>query len=347
MENNLTPIESSVVLVKDNPTQLIRQATDVAGVCREIVLKTACNIQGKKYVKCEGWMAIATAHGCLASSRDVQKVEGGFTAIGEIRRISDGVVLATAEGFVGRDEKRWSTADEYACRAMVQTRAISRACRAAFAHVVVMMDAGLSTTPFEEVPEGGFQGQNTTQPTPSAPRPPTAPRMAKNADVVPANPHPEEADKDQRFRFLAALTPIRVESVPYFVKRGWLTEGQNLEDLPNKYVPTTKRQYDYIMSELQDWMDAEQHEPNWKAYPMPWGKLKDTKLGELDKKYLFGLFMNFEVERTYNGAPKKPESIAKDEEFRKMLDEAGEHYEWKKEQSAPALTPHDDDMPPF
>jgi hypothetical protein len=345
MENNLTPIESSVVLVKDNPTQLMRQATDVAGVCREIVLKTACNIQGKKYVKCEGWMAIATAHGCLASSRDVQKVEGGFTAIGEIRRISDGVVLASAEGFVGRDEKRWSTADEYACRAMVQTRAISRACRAAFAHVVVMMDAGLSTTPFEEVPEGGFQGQNTIQPPPVAPRPPTAPRMTKTEDVVPANPQPEEADNDQWLRFLAALTPIRVKAVAYFAKKGWMSPFNHLEDLPNKYVPTTKRQYDSIMAELQAFIDGEQEAPNWKGYLMPWGKHKDSKLGELDKKYLFGLFMNFEVERTYNGAPKKPESIAKDEEFRKMLDEAGEHYEWKKEQSAPA--PQEDDQPPF
>ena len=46
---------------------------------------------------------------------------------------------------------------DYAIRAMAQTRAISRACRSAFAHVVVMMNAGLSTTPAEEVPLGGFQ----------------------------------------------------------------------------------------------------------------------------------------------------------------------------------------------
>src|SRR3546814_8677098 len=39
---------------------------------------------------------------------------------------------------------------------MAQTRAISRACRSAFAHVVVMMKAGLETTPAEEIPSGGF-----------------------------------------------------------------------------------------------------------------------------------------------------------------------------------------------
>lgn len=155
--------DTQAIVLHENPGQLMRQATDVAGVCREIVMKTACNIQGRKYVKCEGWMSIATAHGCIASSRDVQRVEGGWVAIGEIRRISDGVLLSQAEGYVGKDEKRWGSADEYACRAMAQTRAISRACRAAFAHVVVLIDGGLSTTPAEEVPDGGFENAKPRQ----------------------------------------------------------------------------------------------------------------------------------------------------------------------------------------
>jgi hypothetical protein len=145
------------VMPIEGTQQLMRRATDVAGVCKQIVLKTVLEIQGRKYVRVEGWQAIATAHGCIASSRGVEKVEGGWKAIGEIRRITDGVVLSTAEGFVGVDEtKTWATRPEYACRAMAQTRAISRACRSAFAHVVVLMDAGLQTTPAEEVPDGGF-----------------------------------------------------------------------------------------------------------------------------------------------------------------------------------------------
>jgi uncharacterized protein (DUF3820 family) len=44
---------------------------------------------------------------------------------------------------------------------MCQTRAISRACRSAFAHIVVLIDKSLSTTPAEEVPYGGFQDINT------------------------------------------------------------------------------------------------------------------------------------------------------------------------------------------
>ena len=159
----LQVVEQHALVPYENPGAMMRQATDVAGVCREIVMRTACNIQGRKYVKCEGWMSIATAHGCIASSRSVERVEGGWTAIGEIRRMSDGVLLSQAEGFVGKDEKRWGQADEYACRAMAQTRAISRACRAAFAHVVVLIDGGLSTTPAEEVPDSGFENAKPVQ----------------------------------------------------------------------------------------------------------------------------------------------------------------------------------------
>lgn len=161
-------------VIVTSPTVLVRQATDVAGACREIVTKTALQIQGRKYVRVEGWQSIAIAHGCVLSARDVQKVDGGFSAIGEVRRMSDGLVLATAEGFVGDDEPTWSGGElrgkhmearpVYARRAMAQTRAMSRAARTAFAHVVVMMDAGLSTTPAEEVPDGGFDDHKHTTP---------------------------------------------------------------------------------------------------------------------------------------------------------------------------------------
>lgn len=161
------------------PAELMRLSTDVASLCKEIVTKTAVEIQSRKYVKVEGWMAIATAHGCAAGAVDVKQDENGTSAIGEIRRISDGTLICRAEGYVGKDETTWYGGEgsywdagkreqvkklypkrpDYAIRAMAQTRAISRACRSAFAHVVVMMDTGLSTTPAEEVPHGGFDNE--------------------------------------------------------------------------------------------------------------------------------------------------------------------------------------------
>jgi hypothetical protein len=110
--------------------------------------------------------------------RYVPKTEhsvGGFAATGEIRRMSDGALISTAEGFVGEDEATWfggtiekdewvnkrktgkkiatvlPKRPDYAIRAMCQTRAMSRAGRSAFAHVVVMMNVGLDTAPAEEV----------------------------------------------------------------------------------------------------------------------------------------------------------------------------------------------------
>lgn len=171
-------------LIVANPGLQMRQATDVAGVCGEIVKRTAITIQGKRYVKVEGWMAIATASGCVAGATNVQDVDGGVSATGELRKISDGTLLATGDGFVGEDEPTWFGGEKkvrdkttetgwairelpprpmYAIRAMAQTRAISRVCRSAFAHVVVLIDSNLSTTPAEEIPDDGFH--DYTQPS--------------------------------------------------------------------------------------------------------------------------------------------------------------------------------------
>jgi hypothetical protein len=144
--NDLTIIPDS-----NNPVANIKRSTDVAGACKEIVSRTSIKIQNKKYVPVEGWMAIATAHGCNLSATDVKQVEGGISARGIVRRISDGITLGEAEGFVGDDEKTWSNRPLFARRAMAQTRAMSRAARSVFAHVVVLMDAGLETTPAEEM----------------------------------------------------------------------------------------------------------------------------------------------------------------------------------------------------
>jgi len=48
----------------------------------------------------------------------------------------------------------YEPAPEYSARAMSQTRAVSRACRGAFAFIVVLIDENLSTTPAEEVDPG-------------------------------------------------------------------------------------------------------------------------------------------------------------------------------------------------
>lgn len=188
---------SALVTIQPAPVTAYRQSTNAAETCKAIVVATATNIQGRKYVCVEGWQAIAVAHDCAASARAVEKVEGGVRAIGEIRRMSDGVVIAEAEGFVGEDEPTWfggqsrgktlPKRSDYAIRAMAQTRAISRAARSAFAHVVVMMNAGLQTTPAEEVPAGGFDDHSREEGAW------TGPRKVREAAVEAMEPRPAQS----------------------------------------------------------------------------------------------------------------------------------------------------------
>jgi hypothetical protein len=157
---------NALAIIPTNGVETYRMSTDAASLCGAIVKATAQDIKGKKYVKVEGWQAIAVAHGCAATSCNVERIEGGVRATGQVRRMDTGVVIAEAEGFVGEDEPVWfggvdkwgkklDKRPDFAIRAMAQTRAISRACRSAFAHVVVMIDKSLSTTPAEEVYESG------------------------------------------------------------------------------------------------------------------------------------------------------------------------------------------------
>ncbi len=135
-----------------NAMAIMAQAKDVAGLCREIVMRTALDLQGRKYVRVEGWQSIAVTFGCMPSIREVVEDERGIKAVAELRR-QDGTVLASAEGYCGLDEPRWASQPLYARRGMAQTRAISRVCRSAFAFVVTLIDANLSTTPAEEIPQ--------------------------------------------------------------------------------------------------------------------------------------------------------------------------------------------------
>ena len=129
----------------------IAKAQEVAEACKDIVRKKSVMIQSKRHIEVEGWQTIAIGHNCVLSARDVKKVDNGYSAVGEVRKITDGVVIATGEGFVGDDEANWEDKPIYARKAMAQTRGMSRAGRSAFAYVLVLMGDDFSTTPAEEM----------------------------------------------------------------------------------------------------------------------------------------------------------------------------------------------------
>ncbi len=94
-------------VMQESGVDSYRMSTDAATICRQLVVSTALEIQGRKYVRVEGWQAIAIAHHCTASSCNVERVDGGFRATGQVRRMDTGAVIAEAEGFVGEDEPTW------------------------------------------------------------------------------------------------------------------------------------------------------------------------------------------------------------------------------------------------
>src|SRR5687768_4888689 len=85
---------------KDSALALMSQAQNVADVCRQIVLATAMEIGGRRYLRVEGWASIAAAWGCTPSVVEVEELEHGVRAVAELRR-ANGTVVAQAEGFCG------------------------------------------------------------------------------------------------------------------------------------------------------------------------------------------------------------------------------------------------------
>ena len=211
-------MNNELVLQGNNPIANIKVSTDVAGACKEIVTRSAVKIQNKKYVPVEGWMAIATAHGCNLSATDVKQINGGISARGIVRRITDGLILGEAEGFVGEDEKIWQARPLYARRAMAQTRAMSRAARSVFAHVVVLMDAGLSTTPAEEM---GHNGKDEEESKP---------------EIQVAQPQPQQTQP----KYLSQKETTVIRFNQSFTDAILSMNGQRLVDMTGKILDLSK-----------------------------------------------------------------------------------------------------------
>jgi hypothetical protein len=145
---------------------------------------------------------------------------------------------------------------------------------------------------------------------------------------------------------------------------GMIMPGENLEDWPLMWVPASKAQMETVIAKVKAFSQGlpaekpftahgaekfkaievprdEQPDPNspsahWRSCQMPFGKEKGRALADLDKKYLYGLWANFEVQETWeddrgNVHDTKPEKLAQDQRLREMLDEAGKHYEFTKD----------------
>ena len=169
MSNDLTiheqpqPVQLGT-LSAATPKALVAGATEAANALADVVRKArlSVRIQGRDYVRVEGWTTLGTMLGVVA--REVETVardDGSYVSTVELVRMSDGAVISRASAECGGpDEPVWNKRPPYARRSMAQTRATGKACRLAFSWIMAL--AGYEATPAEEI-DGVVHQQQPTQ----------------------------------------------------------------------------------------------------------------------------------------------------------------------------------------
>jgi hypothetical protein len=150
------------VIHADNPAALVRGATAVAEALAGVIdkQKLYSQIQGKRFVRCEGWTTLAAMLGVTPHEVSVTEQDGVFTATVELRRLVDGQSVGRASAECGAPDELdrkgaplWANRPRYARRSMALTRATAKACRLTFSWVMAM--SGYEVTPAEEIPTDG------------------------------------------------------------------------------------------------------------------------------------------------------------------------------------------------
>jgi hypothetical protein len=149
----LTVVEDSLpttLFGTNDPDQLIEIATAKAKALAKVVKaqKLSNKIGGREHVRVEGWELLGSLTGVFPVLEWSRPLENGWEARVEAKTRS-GEIVGAAEAMCTRDEKTWSTRDEYALRSMAQTRATSKALRQPLGFIMVL--AGYDPTPADEM----------------------------------------------------------------------------------------------------------------------------------------------------------------------------------------------------
>lgn len=155
MENSIVVSETkSPTLFEMQPNQMISFASDMAKSLADVIRKQRLytSIQGKDYVRVEGWTTLGSMLGFLPREVSVHEhSDGSYEAKVELYSLKTGQVVGQASALCSIDEKRWGNADKFARRSMAITRATGKAYRLGFSWIMTL--AGYEPTPAEEMPE--------------------------------------------------------------------------------------------------------------------------------------------------------------------------------------------------
>ncbi len=147
------------------PTGIIEKAKVIAEIVSKLIeeKKLYHQIQGRKYVKCEGWTTMGALFDLYPTITELKKEKNDreiiYTATCEIRR-TNGQTLTRAISSCSNMERGKRNMMEFQIASMAQTRAVSKAFRIALSWVMAL--AGYESTPAEEM-KGGLICENTSK----------------------------------------------------------------------------------------------------------------------------------------------------------------------------------------
>ena len=132
---------------------LIQRATDMSTILSDVIEKKKLfsTIQGKKFVRVEGWEtlgALCKCHPQIISCIPIMDGQG-YLAEAVVQRVGDNKILSRGLAMCTRKEKNWENRDDYALFSMAQTRAVGKAFRLGFSWIMSL--AGYEPTPAEEM----------------------------------------------------------------------------------------------------------------------------------------------------------------------------------------------------
>lgn len=137
------------------PRDRIAMATEIADAIKDVIVQRGWlkRIGESDHVYVEGWQFVASLAGASCKVTESKPLADGkgWEAHAVVVRIDSGIEIGAGSGMCSRDERTWKSREDYALRAMSETRAMSRALRGVFSFIVEL--AGYRATPAEEMPD--------------------------------------------------------------------------------------------------------------------------------------------------------------------------------------------------
>lgn len=125
----------------------------ISNIVKNILDKNSVPINGKKYVKANGWQAIAKFFNCKVIVKEIKKDETGYFSYAEMYD-KDNNLISSSYGFCGFDEIETGTRKrkEFELVSLAQTRAIARCIRNSFSFLLAFLDK-FEYTVLEDLPD--------------------------------------------------------------------------------------------------------------------------------------------------------------------------------------------------